>query len=220
MSYISPSILLPYIFSLSGVQEKGVLTWDQLSQNQLSVNQLPTDQLPSRSTPIKSTSHEITNEQVHYCSITEVQFGVSLKLNTLQDHFHHFKSMDVSLLSRWLGCTSSNYSNLISVGACSLLMTSTISKYLGVVCPQFASTASASLQRDCSQPIVIVVVPLPLIQVLSKFVTKSSMLSNSVELLAILFEQNWGEQNRLIVYMHVELKGNPNESFEEIYWPL
>ena len=27
-----------------------------------------------------------TNEQVHYCSITKVQFGVSLKLNTLQDY--------------------------------------------------------------------------------------------------------------------------------------
>ena len=54
-----------------------------------------------------------TNEQVHYCFITKVQFGVSLTINTLQEYFHHAESiqkvanllilLDVSLLSRWLG---------------------------------------------------------------------------------------------------------------------
>ena len=60
---------------------------DQLSRNQLLLNQLPMGQLPLNQLPTKSTvnlcMNTCTNEQVHYCSITKVQFGVAL--NTLQD---------------------------------------------------------------------------------------------------------------------------------------
>ena len=128
------------------------------------------------STPIKSTSNinrvnTCTNEQVHYCSIAKAQFGVSLKLNTLQDYFHHSGSVQKACKSSNLvGCISSfkggwvapaaNCSKFISVVACSLWWHQWSWKYLDVVSLRFASTGSASLRRDCCQSIIIVVIPL------------------------------------------------------------
>ena len=83
---------------------------DQLSRNQLLLNQLPTGQLPLNQLPTKSTvnlcMNACTNEQVHYCSITKVQFGVAL--NTLQDYFHqHSESVQKACEFSHLGCISS-----------------------------------------------------------------------------------------------------------------
>ena len=72
-------------------EKEGVLPRDQLPLNQLPIDQFPPGQLPLNQLPTKPTvnlcMNTCTNEQVHYTvlAITKVQFGVSLKLDTLQD---------------------------------------------------------------------------------------------------------------------------------------
>ena len=127
---------------------------DQLSRNQLPRDQLPIDQFPTRSTVKKCA----INNSIHVLMQTlKVQFGVSLRLNTWLGYFHHLKTFKkctnllISLNAPffrggWVALTA-YCSNFISVVACSFLMTSTISKYLDVVCPQFASREAIRLSN-------------------------------------------------------------------------
>ena len=205
------------MYSLAFPTNTGVLPWDQLSRKQL-----PIDQLPTGSAPIKLTSHvnlcmnTCTNEQVHYCFITKAQFGVSLKLNTLQDYFHHSGSVQKACKSYLVRCISSfkggwvvpaaNCSKFISFVACSFLMTSMTSKIFGCGLPTIRfnwecqpSTWVLSAHRNCTAGVWI--------GHWSKF--GQSMWQNHwccptlgqllVELLAMLLEQSWGEQSKWLL---------------------
>ena len=117
-------------------------------------------------------------------------------------------SLDVSLLLRWLGCACSKLLQLHF--CCSLLLLDGINDLENI----WMWFAHDSLQPGvpsfdvmvCSQPIVIVVVPL--------LESELAIDPGSVEFLAMLHEQNWwgGGQSKWLL--------SSAQSFVDCWWPI
>ena len=159
------------------------------------------------------------HQQVHYCSITKAQLGVSLKLNTLQDYFHHSGSIQKACKSSHDGPTTITSNSWLKqiVGKPHpniFAIVDVIKKKQATTEINLEKFAAGTNQPPMKEEIHLtrLIVVIPLLE--SEMVIDPGLVIHSnrqshwccptlerhlVELLAMLLEQSLGEQSRWLL---------------------